>query len=85
MGQLFLHDHHVAFSQVNYVDIQEASLASIQVQGKVLTNLPPYPWTYDGPVLWNEGRQSRELRNRKYGHHNLLGIQTLGSNGIDTT
>ena len=83
MGQLFLHGHDVAFARVNYVETQEHTSSS--VQGKILTNLPPYPWTYDGPVLWNEGRQSRELRNRKYGHHDLLGLQTLGSSGITTT
>lgn len=83
MGQLFLHVHDVAFAQVNYVETQEQTDSS--VQGKILTNLPPYPWTNDGPVLWNEGRQSRELRDRKYGHHDLLGLQTLGSSGITTT
>ena len=83
MGQLFLHGHEVAFGQINYVEVQEQTTSS--TQGKILTNLPPYPWTYDGPLLWNEGRQSRELRNRKYGHHDLLGLQTLGSSGITTT
>ncbi|KAI4176186.1 MAG: hypothetical protein LQ343_001230 [Gyalolechia ehrenbergii] len=83
MGQLFLHGHDVAFAKVNHVETQEETVSS--VQGKVLTSLPPYPWIYDGPILWNEGRQSRELRNRKYGHHDLLGLQTLGSNGITTT
>ena len=83
MGQLFLHGHEVAFAQINYVETQVQTSSSMQ--GKVLTNLPPYPWTYDGPVLWNEGRQSRELRNRKYGHHDLLGLQTLGASGLITT
>lgn len=83
MGQFFLHGHDVAFAQVNHVEIQEKIAAS--VQGKILTNLPPYPWVYDGPILWNEGRQSRELRNRKYAHHDLIGLQTLGSSGITTT
>lgn len=81
MGQLFLHNHNVSFADVNYVD----SIDAPAIQGKILTNLPPYPWTYDSAVLWNEGRQSRELRNRKYGHHELLGLQTLGGNGIITT
>ncbi|KAL8901562.1 MAG: hypothetical protein Q9207_005141 [Kuettlingeria erythrocarpa] len=81
MGQLFLHGHDVAFAQVNYVENAMAPA----VQGRVLTNLPPYPWIYDGPVLWNEGRQSRELRHRKYGHHDLLGLSSLGSSGITTT
>ena len=81
MGQLFLHGHKVSFADVNHVDTANANA----VQGNLLTNLPPYSWTYDGPVLWNEGRQSRELRNRKYGHHDLLGLQMLGGSGIITT
>jgi acyl transferase domain-containing protein len=81
MGQLFLHGHNVSFTNVNYVQTPDAPA----VQGKILTNLPPYSWTYDGPVLWNEGRQSRELRNRKYGHHDLLGLQMVGGSGIVTT
>ena len=81
MGQLFLHGHNIPFADVNYVQIVNAPA----VQGKVLTNLSSYSWTYDSHVLWNEGRQSRELRNRKYGHHDLLGLQTLGGSGIVTT
>ena len=81
MGQLFLHGHNIPFADVNCVQIANAPA----VQGKVLTNLPPYSWTYDSHVLWNEGRQSRELRNRKYGHHDLLGLQMLGGSGIVTT
>lgn len=81
MGQLFLHGHNVSFIDVNHVETADAPI----VQGKVLTDLPPYSWTYDSHVLWNEGRQSRELRNRKYGHHELLGLQMLGGNGITTT
>lgn len=81
IGQLFLHGHSISFADVNHVETTDAP----SVQGKLLTNLPPYPWTYDAPVLWNEGRQSRELRNRKYGHHDLLGLQTLGGSGVITT
>lgn len=81
MGQLFLHGHDISFADINYVQTINAPA----VQGNLLTNLPPYSWTYDSPVLWNEGRQSRELRNRKYGHHDLLGLQMLGGSGIVTT
>ena len=81
MGQLFLHGYNVSFADVNYVQ----SINAPEVQGNLLTNLPPYSWTYDSHVLWNEGRQSRELRNRKYGHHELLGLQMLGGSGIVTT
>ena len=80
MGNLFLHGHNVSFAKVNYV---ETSLSTSK-QGKVLTDLPPYPWTYD-QILFNESRSSRELRNRKFGHHDLLGIQTIGGNGLVTT
>ena len=81
MGQLYLHGHNVSFADLNHVETPDAP----DVQGKLLTNLPPYPWTYDQPVLWNEGRQSRELRNRKYGHHDLLGLSMNGGSGIITT
>ena len=80
MGQLFLHGHNISFADVNYVETAD----SPAVQGKLLTNLPPYPWTYDSHVLWNEGRQSLELRERKHGHHDLLGLQMLGGSGIVT-
>ena len=69
-----------------FIDVYHVETANAPiVQGKLLTDLPPYSWTYDSHVLWNEGRQSRELRNRKYGHHDLLGLQMLGGNGITTT
>lgn len=80
MGNLFLHGHEISFAKVNQVDISTSTSA----QGKVLSNLPPYPWTYD-QILFNESRSSRELRNRRYGHHDLLGIQSVGGNGLATT
>lgn len=80
MGNLFLHGHDVSFAKVNHVETS----TSTTKQGKVLTSLPPYPWSYDG-ILFNESRSSRELRNRKYGHHDLLGIQTIGGSGLVTT
>lgn len=80
MGNLFLHGHSISFAKVNHVETSTATTK----QGKVLTSLPPYPWSYDG-ILFNESRSSRELRNRKYGHHDLLGIQTIGGSGLVTT
>ncbi|ERF74608.1 hypothetical protein EPUS_00738 [Endocarpon pusillum Z07020] len=80
MGDLFLHGHDVSFANINYVETTFAT----GKQGKVLTDLPPYPWTYD-QILFNESRSSRELRNRKYGHHDLLGLQTLYGDGLVTT
>ena len=80
MGQLFLHGLNVSFVDVNQVETANTPI----MQGELLTDLPPYSWTYDSHVLWNEGRQSHELRNCKYGHHDLLGLQMLGGNGITT-
>ncbi|KAL8926616.1 MAG: hypothetical protein Q9172_001691 [Xanthocarpia lactea] len=53
-------------------------------QGTFVKDLPPYPWHYDS-VLWSEGRQSRELRNRQYPYHDFLGTQTTGGDGHTTT
>ena len=76
MGQLYLEGHDIDFAAVNWVETAE----STNYQGKALTDLPPFTWTYDD-VLWSEGRASQEFRHRKYPHHDLLGSQTLGGNG----
>lgn len=80
MGKFFLSGHNISFAKVNHVETS----VSTGTQGKVLTDLPPYPWTYD-QTLFSESRSSRELRHRRYGHHDLLGIQTIGSSGLVTT
>lgn len=80
MGQLYLHGHEVEFAKVNHFETVPSSNEGSLQQGKVLTSLPPYAWTYDG-VLWSESRASQEFRYRKHAHHDLLGSQSLGSNG----
>lgn len=82
MGSLYLHGHDVDFAKVNYVETSCSSTFS-GPQGKVLTDLPPYPWTYDN-LLWNESRASEEFRHRKHKHHDLLGSQILGADGFTT-
>lgn len=47
--------------------------------GNTLTDLPPYPWQHDRPY-WSESRLSREWRQRKFPHHEIL-----GSRVVDTT
>jgi hypothetical protein len=47
-------------------------------RGKVLTDLPRYPWVHDRRY-WHETRMARAWRDRKFGHHPLLGIRTLES------
>lgn len=83
MGNLYLHGHEVEFAKVNHVETMPSFNNVATQQGKVLTNLPPYAWSYD-IVLWNESRASQEFRYRKHGHHDLLGSQSLGSNGHST-
>ncbi|KAL8736136.1 MAG: hypothetical protein Q9181_002526 [Wetmoreana brouardii] len=40
--------------------------------GKVLTDLPAYPWDH-AASFWYETRVSKDWRNRLFGHHALLG------------
>ncbi|GFF29324.1 lovastatin nonaketide synthase [Aspergillus udagawae] len=47
-------------------------------RGKVLTDLPRYPWGHDRRY-WHETRMAREWRDRKFAHHPLLGVRTLES------
>jgi acyl transferase domain-containing protein len=56
-----------------------ADLSSIIGAGKTLTDIPPYPWQHDRSY-WSESRLSREWRQRKFPHHEIL-----GSRVIDTT
>ena len=80
MGSLYMHGHNVAFDKVNYVE----TLASTGKQGKVLTDLPGYPWTYDG-IVYKVSRSANELRNRKHGHHDLVGLEMNGGNRLERT
>jgi malonyl CoA-acyl carrier protein transacylase/SAM-dependent methyltransferase len=48
------------------------NFANIVPKGEVLTDLPPYPWDH-GTSYWHESRPSQAWKNRKYGHHALLG------------
>jgi acyl transferase domain-containing protein len=54
-------------------------LSSIIGTGKTLSDIPPYPWKHDRSY-WSESRLSREWRQRKFPHHEIL-----GSRVIDTT
>ncbi|KAJ5520916.1 Acyl transferase/acyl hydrolase/lysophospholipase [Penicillium fimorum] len=55
------------------------NLSNIIDPGNTLTDLPPYPWEHDRPY-WSESRLSREWRQRKFPHHEIL-----GSRVFDTT
>lgn len=73
MGRLFCHGQPLDFHTINTQDVT--------VSPRVLTDLPPYPRTYDG-ILWSESRLSREVRYRKDRHHELLGSQVPGGDGL---
>jgi acyl transferase domain-containing protein len=51
---------------------------------KVLTNLPTYPWHYEGSY-WAETRVMSNWRFRKHLPHDLLGLRTLESSDADPT
>ncbi|RDW80856.1 hypothetical protein BP5796_05554 [Coleophoma crateriformis] len=44
--------------------------------GNVLTDLPTYTWDHSTPI-WHESRISRNIRFRKFPHHELLGSRYL--------
>ncbi|KAF4879129.1 Highly reducing polyketide synthase FUM1 [Colletotrichum siamense] len=65
VGELWLRNHPVA-------------LDGVFEKGDILTDLPSYPWHYEGP-LWHESRLSEEYRLRQFRHHELLGSRVLQS------
>lgn len=68
-GSLFQHGQNIDFSAINGT-------------GKILTNLPPYPWEHD-TGYWRESRVSRDWRLRKYSQHELLGSRVIESTEIE--
>ncbi|KAI1121034.1 polyketide synthase-like protein [Nemania abortiva] len=76
MGQLYIHGHKVNWNEVN--SISERNMV-------LLPDLPPYPWDYTAGLLQSESRPSKELCQRQYVRHELLGTQQLAGNGIDWT
>ncbi|PYH43222.1 type I polyketide synthase [Aspergillus saccharolyticus JOP 1030-1] len=76
VGGLFASGFPVSFAQ-----IQTLYPTRTGPPPKVLHDLPPYPWHYD-KILWNESRVSREVRERKFPRHELLGTPVAGGNRI---
>lgn len=68
-GQLFQNGTHIDFAAING-------------PGKVLTDLPAYPWQRD-TSYWKESRVTRNWRLRKFPHHELLGSRTLESSDLE--
>ncbi|KAL8848055.1 MAG: hypothetical protein Q9221_006915 [Calogaya cf. arnoldii] len=57
-------------------------LGQVNPAGHLLTDLPTYPWNYEGEY-WYESRLSKEWRQRKYGHHDVLGARVVESSDTD--
>ena len=57
-------------------------LAAINGTGKVLTNLPSYPWQRN-TSYWKESRVTRNWRMRTFPHHELLGSRMLESSDLE--
>lgn len=62
----------------------DVNFDSINPPGKLLTDLPTYPWNYDGQY-WYESRLSKEWRQRKFPHHEILGVRLAETSEIDPT
>lgn len=71
VGNLFVSGHDINFGQVNSVPHDDGTVPQTPA-GKVLTDLPVYPWQHD-IILWNESRMSSEYRFQKHSRHDLLG------------
>ncbi|KAI1416669.1 putative polyketide synthase [Hypoxylon sp. FL1857] len=72
-GKLFNHGYEPYFDAINQLESSEK---------RVMTSLPKYTWDYQNTPPWKEPRISSELRNRRYGRHELLGSQITGGSGL---
>ena len=58
------------------------NLKALVPTGSCLSDLPPYPWDHE-ESYWNESRLSKELRLRRYPHHDLLGARVVESTDFE--
>ncbi|KAJ6131201.1 hypothetical protein N7523_001661 [Penicillium sp. IBT 18751x] len=66
-----------------YVNGAPVELSAVSSNtGKVLTNLPSYPWLHE-EGFWSETRLVREWRNPREPQHELLGSRSLESTDIE--
>jgi SAM-dependent methyltransferase len=57
-------------------------MAAINGNGKVLTDIPPYPWQHE-KQLWYESRIAHNWRTSKFAHHELLGHRSPESPDLE--
>jgi len=65
----------------NNVPLDYAQLLT-QKDSKVLTNLPTYPWHYEGRY-WAESRTTKAWRLRNHSHHDILGSRIHDTSDLD--
>lgn len=70
VGQLFIRGISIDFKAI--------------ASGKVLTDLPPYPWNHEAEY-WDESRVSKDWRLRQYSHHDILGSRITDGSGLEPT
>lgn len=58
------------------------SLSFINGPGKLLTDLPPYPWNYSKSARF-ENRVANSWRHRQFCHHELLGSRAIESSDLE--
>ncbi|KAI1297499.1 hypothetical protein F5Y03DRAFT_398536 [Xylaria venustula] len=68
-GQLFCRGFQLRFDCVN-------------PSGRVLPNLPSYPWNHD-TRYWYESRISRDYRGRRFPHHPLVGSRVVETSQLE--
>ncbi|KAF2265025.1 polyketide synthase [Lojkania enalia] len=76
-GSLFCLNAEVDLVMLNSVERIENDKVQ-HVHGKVCVDLPTYRYSY-GPKIHYENRIAREIRLRKYLHHDLIGVRQAGS------
>lgn len=85
-GSLFLLGWPVDLDTVNAdetIHRDDTGAEMIQYsRGSFIKDLPPYQWTYDDTLLWNESRLSTDIRFRSYPHHDLLGSRLPGTSNV---
>jgi acyl transferase domain-containing protein/NADPH:quinone reductase-like Zn-dependent oxidoreductase len=75
-GNLFCLNHTVNLQKVNTARLL-AGDETQNIRGQVSTELPPYRYNYADPVH-HESRIFREIRDRRYLHHDMLGVLQPG-------
>lgn len=62
------------------LDFSRINFSSDNLNARLLTDLPPYPWNHT-TKHWHEGRLSRNYRHRQFPRHDVLG--TLNDDSTD--